>query len=103
MPGAGLPIVLLGDRQTVGGYSEDRDRGLGRPAAAGPPAAGPDRALRRHHGRRGGALRREQEARLARAIAGFPTARPPGGIDLARLYEENLIDGVVYERDSVSR
>jgi hypothetical protein len=24
-------------------------------------------------------------------------ARPPGGIDLARLYEENLIDGVVFD------
>ena len=42
-------------------------------------------------------LRRDQEARLQRAIAGFQTARPPGGIDLTRLYEENLIDGVVYE------
>ena len=41
-------------------------------------------------------LRRDQEARLQRAIADFKTARPPGGIDLARLYEENLIDGVVY-------
>jgi allophanate hydrolase len=43
------------------------------------------------------ALRREQEARLQRAIADFKVARPPGGIDLARLYEENLIDGVVYQ------
>ena len=43
-------------------------------------------------------LRRDQEARLARAISGFAVARPPGGIDLGRLYEENLIDGIVYER-----
>jgi allophanate hydrolase len=42
-------------------------------------------------------LRREQEARLARAMADLPVARPPGGIDLTRLYEENLIDGIVYE------
>src|SRR5215471_12554993 len=42
-------------------------------------------------------LRREQEARLARAIADLPMARPPGGIDLARLYEENLISGIIYE------
>ena len=33
----------------------------------------------------------------------FHAARPPGGIDLARLYEENLIDGIVYERDHASR
>ena len=31
-----------------------------------------------------------------RCIAAFETARPPGGIDLVRLYEENLIDGVVF-------
>ena len=43
-------------------------------------------------------MRRDQEARIARAIADFKAARPPGGIDLARLYEENLIDGIVYER-----
>ena len=47
-------------------------------------------------------LRRDQEARTERAISGFVAARPPGGIDLARLYEENLIDGVIYERDSAS-
>ena len=45
-------------------------------------------------------LRRDQEARLQRAIADFQTARPAGGIDLARLYEENLIDGIVYEREA---
>ena len=31
-------------------------------------------------------LRRDQEARLARAVADFHFARPSGGIDLARLY-----------------
>jgi hypothetical protein len=41
-------------------------------------------------------LRRDQEGRLQRAVADFKPARPPGGIDLVRLYEENLIDGVVY-------
>ena len=46
-------------------------------------------------------LRREQEIRLQRAIAGFQVARPAGGIDLTRLYEENLIDGIVYEREAV--
>jgi allophanate hydrolase len=41
-------------------------------------------------------LRRDQEARLLRAIAEFKVTRLANGIDLARLYEENLIDGVVY-------
>jgi allophanate hydrolase len=49
------------------------------------------------------ALRREQETRIARTIAGFEPARPAGGIDLARLYEENLIGGIVYERESAGR
>ena len=48
-------------------------------------------------------LRRDQEARIQRALSGFTAARPPGGIDLVRLYEENLIDGIVYERDQASR
>jgi allophanate hydrolase len=48
-------------------------------------------------------LRRDQESRIQRALSGFTAARPPGGIDLVRLYEENLIDGIVYERDHASR
>ena len=46
------------------------------------------------------ALRRDQEVRVERAIARFQTARPPGGIDIGRLYEENLIDGVVFHASS---
>lgn len=97
VPGAGLPIVLLGDRQTVGGYSKiatvasvDLPR-LGRllPGQTVRFAAiGVEEAEK---------LRRDQEAQLKRAIAEFLVARPPGGIDLAKLYEENLIDGVVAE------
>ena len=102
VPGAGLPIVLLSDRQTVGGYpkiatvaSVDLPRlGRAQPGHAVRFAAIPVEEAE--------ALRRDQEARIARAIAGFQTARPPGGIDLARLYEENLIDGVVYEPSSAS-
>jgi allophanate hydrolase len=96
VPGAGLPIVLLGDRQTVGGYSKiatvasvDLPR-LGRllpGMSVRFQAIGVEEAEK---------LRRDQEHRLQRAIAEFQTARPPGGIDLARLYEENLIDGVIF-------
>ncbi len=98
VPGAGLPIVLLADRQTVGGYpkiatvaSVDLPR-LGRllPGQAVHFAAVTVEEAEK--------LRRDQEARLQRAIAGFVVARPAGGIDLVKLYEENLIDGVVYDR-----
>jgi allophanate hydrolase subunit 2 len=64
------------------------------PALTDGPEAPPKRleSDRTHLLKRG----RGQEARLQRAIADFKVARPPGGIDLVRLYEENLIDGVVY-------
>ena len=97
VPGAGLPIVLMADRQTVGGYpkiatvaSVDLPR-LGRLLPGQTVRFTPVTVAEAE------ALRRDQEARLQRAIAGFVVARPPGGIDLVRLYEENLIDGIVYE------
>jgi biotin-dependent carboxylase-like uncharacterized protein len=97
VPGAGLPIVLLGDRQTVGGYSK-----IATVASVDLPRLGrllPGQTVRfaAVSVEEAERLRRDQEVRLARAIADLPVARPPGGIDLARLYEENLIDGIVYE------
>lgn len=102
VPGAGLPIVLLGDRQTVGGYSK-----IATVASVDLPRLGrllPGRTVRfaAIGVEDAEKLRRDQEARLQRAIASFQIARPAGGIDLARLYEENLIDGIVYERKAVS-
>lgn len=96
VPGAGLPIVLLADRQTVGGYPK-----IATVASVDLPRLGrllPGQVVRFApvSVEEAEALRRDQEARIARAIADFKPARPPGGIDLVRLYEENLIDGVVY-------
>jgi allophanate hydrolase len=86
----------LADRQTVGGYPK-----IATVASVDLPRLG--RLLPGHRVRFTPAsvaeaedLRRRQEAQIAKAIADFQPARPPGGIDLARLYEENLIDGVVY-------
>lgn len=97
VPGAGLPIVLLADRQTVGGYPK-----IATVASVDLPRLGrllPGQVV--HFTavtvEEAEQLRRDQEARLARTIADFKPALPAGGIDLARLYEENLIDGVVYE------
>jgi allophanate hydrolase len=102
VPGAGLPIVLLADRQTVGGYSK-----IATVASVDLPRLGrllPGRTV--HFTaitvEQAEALRREQEARLSRAIATLQIARSAGGIDLGRLYEENLIDGVVFEREAAS-
>lgn len=97
VPGAGLPIVLLADRQTVGGYSK-----IATVASVDLPRLGrllPGQTVRFAPVtvEEAEKLRRDQDGRLARAIADFKVARPPGGIDLARLYEENLIDGIVFE------
>ena len=97
VPGAGLPIVLMADRQTVGGYPK-----IATVASVDLPRLGrllPGQTVRfaAITVEEAEALRRDQEARLQRAIAGFAVARPPGGIDLVRLYEENLIDGVVFD------
>jgi biotin-dependent carboxylase-like uncharacterized protein len=97
VPGAGLPIVLLADRQTVGGYSK-----IATVASVDLPRLGrllPGQTVRFAPVtvEEAEKLRRDQDARLARAIADFQPARPPGGIDLGRLYEENLIGGIVYE------
>jgi len=97
VPGAGLPIVLLADRQTVGGYPK-----IATVASVDLPRLGrllPGQTVRfaAVTVEEAEKLRRDQEARLARAIADFQVARPPGGIDLARLYEENLIDGIVFQ------
>jgi biotin-dependent carboxylase-like uncharacterized protein len=96
VPGAGLPIVLLADRQTAGGYPK-----IATVASVDLPRLGrmlPGQIVRfaAISVAEAEELRRDQESRLQRAIADFTVARPPGGIDLARLYEENLIDGVVY-------
>ncbi|MFO1160153.1 MAG: biotin-dependent carboxyltransferase family protein [Reyranellaceae bacterium] len=100
VPGAGLPIVLLADRQTVGGYPK-----IATVASADLPRLGrllPGQVVRFQpvSVEEAEALRRDQEVRVERAIARFQTARPPGGIDIGRLYEENLIDGVVFHASS---
>lgn len=95
VPGAGLPIVLLADRQTLGGYpkiacviSADLPR-LGRmlPGEQVRFAAIDVAAAEQ--------LRRALEGRIAAAIAAIVPARPPGGLDLQALYSVNLISGVV--------
>lgn len=95
VPGAGLPIVLLADRQTLGGYpkiacvaSADLPR-LGR-VVPGNRVRFAAVSVAEAEG-----LRRDLERRIQAAIAAIETARPPGGIDLAALYEANLISGVV--------
>lgn len=95
VPANGQPILLLADRQTVGGYTK-----IATVISADLPRAGRlmpgaevrfaaitvDEAV---------ALRRAAERRLARLIAGLVPAPPLGGLDEHALLNENLISGVV--------
>jgi biotin-dependent carboxylase-like uncharacterized protein len=95
VPAAGQPIILLADRQTIGGYTK-----IATVISADLPRV--CRLLPRQTLRfaavsvaEAEAARRDLEARVQAAVAAIAIARPPGGIDLDALYRENLIDGVV--------
>ena len=95
VPGNGLPVLLLRDRQTTGGYpkiasvvSADLPRlGAMRPGDVVRFAAvGIDEAV---------ALRRAQQQRLDELCRSLRPVRRFGAVDLAALMSENLISGVV--------
>jgi len=95
VPGSGQAILLLADHQTTGGYPK-----IATVISADLPVAG-----RRRPGDRvrfaaieveeAEALRRAQEVELAALSASFVPAAAAGGLDHARLYDLNLISGVV--------
>ena len=95
VPGSGLPIVLMVDAQTTGGYPK-----IATVISADIPVLG-----RRMPGRtarftavsvdQAVALRREQEAYLRRCIGSLRAADTVVSIDMTALYTENLISGVV--------
>ena len=94
VPGSGLPIVLMADAQTTGGYPK-----IATVVSADIPVLG-----RRRPGRKvrfkavsvseAEAIRREQEAGLSRCIASLRMADAAAVIDVAALYTESLISGV---------
>jgi allophanate hydrolase len=98
VPGSGQPILLLADHQTTGGYPK-----IATVISADLPVVG-----RRKPGDRlrfaavevaeAEKLRREARAALDAAIASMAQPRPPGGLDLERLHEANLISGVVFDQ-----
>ena len=96
VPGSGQPILLLADHQTTGGY----------PKIATVISADLPIVARRRPGdaicfaavtvEEAEALAREAEHRLAAALASLESVPAAGGdIDLASLYDRNLISGVV--------
>ena len=95
MPGSGQPIVLLVEAQTTGGYPK-----IATVISADVPVLG-----RRRPGRRvrfiaisqieAEALRREQEALLRGWINDFRPVKLGGLIEVAALYEANIVGGFV--------
>ena len=95
VPGSGQPIVLLADHQTTGGYPK-----IATVVSADIPVIG-----RRWPGdplrfaaitvETAEALCREEARRLADLVAALEPVPERRGIDLASLYGENLVSGVV--------
>lgn len=95
VPGSGQPVILLADHQTTGGYPK-----IATVVSADLPLLG-----RRRPGdalgfvavsvEEGEALWRDQERWLQRLAAAAAPVAQDAAIDLASLYEANLISGVV--------
>ena len=94
VPGNGLPIILLADRQSTGGYPK-----IATVASIDLPALGrasPGMKLRFEAitVETAQSLRRQHEARM-RSLVNELKPVAPAGPDLARLLSENLISGVI--------
>ncbi|TCK30936.1 biotin-dependent carboxylase-like uncharacterized protein [Ancylobacter aquaticus] len=100
VPGSGLPIVLLADHQTIGGYAK-----IATVISADLPLAGrllPGALIRFRAVTvgEGEEARRVREAEIARLIASLAPVREGARIDEAALYHANLISGVVTGQES---
>ena len=102
VPGNGLPIVLLADGQTAGGYPKIATvigADLGRLAALRP---GQTLRFATVTAAEGAQLARAEEAET-RALITAIRPLPADGIDLLALYTGNLVDGVVHALDTEFR
>lgn len=94
VPGSGLPIVLMADAQTTGGYPK-----IATVISTDLPALG-----RRRPGskvrfaavdvKEAQALRRQQDAWVRKLAGSLQSANAPVVLDVAALHSENLISGV---------
>jgi biotin-dependent carboxylase-like uncharacterized protein len=94
VPGSGLPIVLMADAQTTGGYPK-----IATVISADIPSLG-----RRRPGskvrfaavdvKEAQEIRRQQEAWVRKLAGSLQAANAPVSVDIAALHSENLISGV---------
>lgn len=98
VPGSGRPILMLADRQTTGGYTKIATVISADLPAVGRVAPGTELRFRSVSIAEAEALRRALDAEIAawssRLIPALPSAP-----DLTRLYDGNLISGVVDGQD----
>lgn len=100
VPGSGLPILLLADHQTIGGYAKIATVvSADLPLAAGLMPGGLVR-FRAVTVAEGEEARRAWEADIARLVASLVPVREGARIDEASLHQANLISGVVTALES---
>lgn len=95
VPGSGQPILLLADHQTTGGYPK-----IATVISADLPLVGRRRPAQTIRFTDIGVeaaeeVRRQQEADFQRLASEVQAVRNRGELDLARLYNENLVSGAV--------
>ncbi|MDQ0510118.1 biotin-dependent carboxyltransferase family protein [Ancylobacter amanitiformis] len=100
VPGSGLPILLLADHQTIGGYAK-----IATVISADLPAAGrllPGASVRfiAVSVAQAEEARRAQERAVAQQIAALLPVRALARVDLEALLRENLVSGVVSALES---
>lgn len=95
VPGSGLPIVLLADHQTIGGYAKIATVISADLALAGRVLPGAEIHFRAVSVAEAEEARRSLEAEITRLIATLSPVRDVARIDEAALYSQNLISGVV--------
>jgi len=99
VPGNGLPIILLADRQTTGGYAKVATVVSADIPALGRLAPGARIAFAAVSVEAAEAAARELASKLAAMAAGIAPVRRPPLIDPLRLMAENLVSGVVSARE----
>ncbi|HZT47755.1 MAG TPA: biotin-dependent carboxyltransferase family protein [Hyphomicrobiaceae bacterium] len=99
VPGNGLPIILLADRQTTGGYPKIATVISADLPALGRMMPGSRIAFAAVEIEAAEAAARELEAEIAALPSQIAPARRTAAIDEARLLAENLVSGVVSASD----
>ena len=97
VPGSGQPILLLADHQTTGGYPKIATVVSADIAVVGRRKPGDAIRFAAVDVAEAERLRRVAEADFEALAASLAPVKPAGGLDASRLFEANLISGVVFD------